>query len=79
MMHHHSNTCFQMTTKTMSEMMTMTRSTSTAAATVSSGWGPVWDESQLSHMSVGEDIYLQDACRRNVLCESASLISRVSR
>lgn len=35
------STCFQITTKTMSEMMTMTRSTNTAAATVSSGWGPV--------------------------------------
>lgn len=32
-----SSTCFQITTKTMSEMMTMTRSTNTAAATVSSG------------------------------------------
>ncbi len=45
-----TNTCFQITTKTMSEMMTMTRSTSTAAATVSSGWGPVQEESRRSHV-----------------------------
>lgn len=36
--------------------MTMTRSTSTAAATVSSGWGPVQEESQPSHMLDGEHI-----------------------
>lgn len=57
----HNNTCFQITTKTMSEMMTMTRSTSTAAATVSSGWGPVQEEIQQSHMLNGSRINHVDA------------------
>lgn len=56
-----NNTCFQITTKTMSEMMTMTRSTSTAAATVSSGWGPVQEEIQQSHMLNGSRINHVDA------------------
>lgn len=81
-----SSTCFQITTKTMSEMMTMTSSTSTAAATVSSGWGPVQEESQWTDILDGEHINHMDAicvccngeCEMLVTCASNNKVNSVT-
>lgn len=79
-----SSTCFQITTKTMSEMMTMTRSTSTAAATVSSGWGPVQDRgggngSHINHTDATcVNTCMIEICCRNVLYQAEESIKSLS-